>query len=308
VLGPGGVGGLVGALMARAGHDVILVVRAETASTYPHALHVESTIYGDFEAEVRVTSRLAEPVDVLWITCKATQLDEALLSVLPGLIGDPLVVPLLNGLDHIAVLRLRFGSSAVIPAAIRTESIRVATGHIMHNGWHVFQRDSGAEMTPVQPIQLASDGPRRADVERLAAELNAAGIGCQLWPDEGQVVWQKLAILAPYALATTAVGGSIGKVRADPQMLHHLRLASAEAVAVAGANGVVLDRDAILATLESFPDSMRVSMERDSASGNELEIANIVDPILQGGHSHGVPVPSTEWLKERALLSWSARQ
>jgi 2-dehydropantoate 2-reductase len=294
--------------MSRAGHDVILVVRPESASAYPHSVHVESTIYGDFEADVRVTARLTESVDVLWITCKATQLNEALESVPLGSIGDPLVVPLLNGLDHIGILRKRFGDAAVVPAAIRTESTRGAAGHIVHNGWHVFQRDVGADMTPVEPIQLASDGPRRADVERLAAELRGAGIGCQLWADEGQVVWQKLAILAPYALATTAVGGSIGMVRADPQMLHHLRLASEEAVAVAGSNGVFLDHEGILATLDSFPDSMRVSMERDLASGGELEIANIVDPILRDGHSHGVPVPSTEWLKERALLRWSTRQ
>lgn len=309
VLGPGGVGGLVGGRLAIAGNDVIFVVRPNTLASYPRAVHVESTVYGPFDASVRVTERLREPVDVLWITCKATSLEAAVLSAVPEDIGDPLVVPLLNGLDHIDLLRQRYGVSAVVPGAIRTESTRVAPGQIVHKGWHVLQTDRGASngMVPSEPMQLASDGPRVDQVEALAGDLRSAGIGCQLWPDEGQVVWQKLAILAPYALATSAVGGSIGLVRANDSVLFHLRRATRETVDVAKSLGVRLDLDKVMATLEGYPDAMRVSMERDLAAGADLEIANIADPIVREGRAHDISVESMEWLREQALSRLAAR-
>jgi 2-dehydropantoate 2-reductase len=309
ILGPGGVGGLVGGRLALDGHDVIVVVRPHTLESYPHSIHVDSTVYGSFDAPIRRTEALIEPVDILWVTCKATSLEAALMSVAPDDIGTPLVVPLLNGLDHIGVLRRRYGISAVVPGAIRTESTRTAPGHITHRGWHVLpaQNDAQQLMVPSEPMQLASDGARSDEVATLAVEVRAAGIGCQLWPDEGQVVWQKLAILAPYALATTVVGGSIGLVRADATVLSHLRRATDETVRVANALGVKLELATVMETLERYPDAMRVSMERDFTSGGDLEIGNIVDPIVREGHSHNISVESMEWLRERALSRLAAR-
>ena len=74
VLGPGGIGGLLAGLLARAGHEVVVVVRQGASASYPDHIHVESTVYGTFDAPVRNTEHLAEPVDVLLVTCKATHL------------------------------------------------------------------------------------------------------------------------------------------------------------------------------------------------------------------------------------------
>lgn len=310
VLGPGGVGGLVGARLALAGDEVIFVVRPETLASYPSTVRVDSTVYGSFEAPVRAVELLTEPVDVLWVTCKATSLASAVQSAAPEDIGGALVVPLLNGLDHVASLRHRYGADAVAPGSIRTEAIRVAPGRILHNGWHIVAADPGSqgEYTPSEPVQLAADGVRSNDVDDAAAALRSAGIGCQVWADEGQVVWQKLAVLAPYALATTAVGGPIGSVRADEKVLGHLRRATEEAVAVAGALGVHLDGKAVLIALDRYPDEMRVSMERDLALGADLEIENIADPVIREGRAHGVSVASTVWLRERALRQLARRR
>jgi 2-dehydropantoate 2-reductase len=118
--------------------------------------------------------------------------------------------------------------------------------------------------------------------------------------DENQVVWQKLAVVAPYALATTAVAGPIGMVRSDPEVLAHLRSAAAETVDAAIALGVDLDREETLAALDRFPDSMRVSMERDLAAGRELELANVADPVIREGRAYGFKMTSMEWLLQRA--------
>src|SRR3954469_12779717 len=101
VLGAGGVGGLMGGALARAGHPVTLLVRPGRQHHYPEQLTVESKTLGTFEASVRVTDRFEEPVDVVWITVKATALQAALRTVPEQELGNGVVVPLLNGVDHV---------------------------------------------------------------------------------------------------------------------------------------------------------------------------------------------------------------
>ena len=102
ILGAGGVGGLIGACLAHAGDFVTLVVRRETLAQYPKQLHLESP-FGNFTVNVSVAAEVPA-VDVLWITVKATQLEPALVALKnPDAVRA--IVPLLNGIDHISVLR-----------------------------------------------------------------------------------------------------------------------------------------------------------------------------------------------------------
>src|SRR5919205_4423141 len=109
ILGAGGVGGFVGGALAKAGHPVTLLVRPSRRRYYPDRLRVESEMLGTFEVPVRVTDRLDEPFDVVWITVKATALEAALEAVPEEKLGGGVVVPLLNGVDHVAQLRERYG-------------------------------------------------------------------------------------------------------------------------------------------------------------------------------------------------------
>jgi len=129
ILGVGGVGGLIGASLAHAGASVTLVVRRETLERHPRQLHLESP-FGNFDVDVAVTTEVP-PVDVLWITVKATQFESAL-AALQNPDAVRAIVPLLNGIDHIAVLRARYGADRVIPATIAVETERVGPGHIVH--------------------------------------------------------------------------------------------------------------------------------------------------------------------------------
>lgn len=299
VLGPGGIGGLVGGLLGRADHSVIFIVRPEQAATYPSFVHVDSAVYGQFDAPVRAVARLDQAADVLWITCKATQLEAALTSVPADMVNQATIVPLLNGLDHVAILRGVFSADAVIVGMIRTESTLIAPGQVKHGGWHVTTADDD-DPASLAPVELAGPGPRRPRADAIAAALASAGIPCRVRDTESQVIWQKLAVVAPYALATTAVAGPIGAVRSEPEVLAHLRGAAAEAVDVAIALGVDLDRDQILSSLDRYPDSMRVSMERDLAAGRELELANVADPVIREGQARGLEMTSMQWLLARA--------
>src|SRR6266571_454277 len=113
ILGAGGVGGLIGACLAHSGAPVTLVVKRESLAQYPRNLKLESP-FGKFEVEVSCAAEVP-PVDVLWLTVKATQL-EAALHALTAPAGVGRIVPLLNGIDHIPLLRLKYGANKIIAA------------------------------------------------------------------------------------------------------------------------------------------------------------------------------------------------
>jgi len=104
ILGPGGVGGLIAASLAKSGAAVTLVVRSEASGRYPDTLQLESP-FGNFAVRVYRTTTVPA-VDVLWIAVKATQLDSALGSLANGNSAKA-IIPLLNGIDHVAMLRSR---------------------------------------------------------------------------------------------------------------------------------------------------------------------------------------------------------
>jgi 2-dehydropantoate 2-reductase len=270
VLGAGGIGGLVGGALARAGHDVVLLMRPATLERYGRRLTVESVVLGDFEVDVPAAAELERNMDVLWVTPKATQLEAALELAPPERVGDATVIPLLNGVDHVARLRERYRN--VVAAAIRVESERVAPDRIR-------------QASPFLIVDLAG-------AEAVGAELEGAGITVRARDDERTLLWDKLAVLAPIALATTGLDSSYGGVRDDERYLR----CQDEAVAVARADGAEVDEPALRTMLTKVPDEMRSSMQKDVDAGRPPELDAIAGPILRGGERHGIPVPGTDEL------------
>jgi 2-dehydropantoate 2-reductase len=278
VLGAGGVGGFIGGALARAGADVLLLVRPETLARHlRYRLRVESVVLGDFDADVATASVLDRDVDIVWVTTKATQLEAALELAPPDRVGEAVVVPLLNGIDHVGLLRARYRN--VLAGAIRVESERREPGVIR-------------QATTFARIDLGP-GLRR---EELAAELVGAGLDVVLAPDEPTLLWEKLAFLAPLALTTTARGVPVGVVQGDPDWNSRLLRCHDETVAVGLAQGAGLDAPR-LRRMMGFPGGeIRTSMQKDFDAGRPLELDAIAGPIVRGGRQHGIATPATEEL------------
>jgi len=280
ILGAGGVGGLVGATLAHEGDQVTLLLRPETPVRHPGYLRLEGPT-GNIEAPVRIDTELREPVDVLWITVKAYQLVEALQTVPRNGPEIVAIVPLLNGIDHVALLRSRFDPKRLVPGTIAVESERVAPGHII-------------QRSPFARLALSAIGERQ--LEGVAGRLRRAGLSCEFQTDEKRMLWSKLAFLAPFALTTTAAIKSKQEIFADPAWRARLESAVREACAVAVAEGASVDQARILTTIESLPPTMRSSMQKDVSVGRTPELDAIGGPIIRGGRIHGIDVVATRQL------------
>jgi 2-dehydropantoate 2-reductase len=278
ILGAGGVGGLIGACLAHAGASVTLVVRRESLEQYPKQLRLESP-FGNFAAEVAVAAEVPA-VDVLWLTVKATQLEPALTAFKnPDAVRA--IVPLLNGIDHISVLRSRYGAGRVIPATIAVETERVSAGHIVHR-------------SPFARLNVLSAG--RPLLGSTVDQLRKIGFECRFIDDEPTLMWGKLVFLAPFALSTTAADKTTGEILADPNWGQLGLACLRETCAVAVAEGAKVDADAVIAGVRKMPGNMRSSMQKDVEQHRTPELDAIAGPILRGARRHGIEVPATKKL------------
>ena len=264
VLGPGAVGGALGVRMALAGERVVCVARPETAAAIAAEGLTLVTDDGERTEQLEATERLEEPADLLLVTVKAYGLDDGISHIRtePGL-----VLPLLNGLEHMDVLRAHFAN--VVAATI---------GHF--EGY----RES--------PTRIVQQTPGLVNVAATEApeQLERAGIATRAGGSEKDVLWEKLARQGPIAVLTSVAGETIGELRTGQR----LRLAIEEACAVAAADGARTTFDEQWAIIESLPDWATSSTERDVTAGRPSELDAIGGAVVRAGRRLGVPTPTLE--------------
>jgi 2-dehydropantoate 2-reductase len=293
VLGLGGIGGLVAATTGALCVGTERTVEAIRARGLRLVSGGETTV-----VHPEATTVLDRPVALLVVAVKAYDLDAACDRVPPETLDGALVLPLLNGLEHVDALRARF-------AGARYNVVRalpaVAAGSI--------GRVSAASPEPGLVVRAEQDGGRIAaasrDVDRatLAARLEPLGspwLALALRDDEREVLWEKAARLAVLAAATVASGRAVGALRDDGAWRARMRTAVEEAVTVAEADGVALAAAGQWAMIEAMPPELTTSAARDAAAGRPTELDAIVGSVVRAGRRHGIPMPVFEALLAEA--------
>ena len=259
---------------------------------------MSSVLLGDFVSHPPAVARLEQPVDALIVATKAAGLREALERVEAP---PKLVLPLLNGLDHIAVLRERFAPETVVAGTIRVEADRPEPGVAVHTS--KFLR-----------VEMASRHPSaRGAMERLASALSAAGVPAHVNPPsqpvapsaqqavatvdwEAQVMWSKLVRLNALACTTSAYDLLLGEIRSTPELRADLVGAIEEGCAVAGAEGASIPSGDPLGELSAAHDTLGSSMQRDIAAGRPPELDAIPGSVLRAAARHRIECPTIERL------------
>jgi 2-dehydropantoate 2-reductase len=283
ILGPGGVGGLLGAALDGAGEQVVIVARESTAAMIgASGLRVSSVSLGELVARPRAAVALEEPVAALIVATKADGLRAALDRIR---VAPRLVLPLLNGLDHLAVLRERFAPESVVAGAIRVEADRPQPGVIVHTSR--FLR-----------VDMASrERSMRAPMQALAEMLSAAGVPAHVLDSEAQVMWSKLVRLNALACTTSAYDKLLGEIRGTPELRRDLEAAIAEACAVGRAEGATdVEPATAIAELARAHDTLGSSMQRDIAAGRAPELDAIPGAVLRAAARHDLRCPTIERL------------
>lgn len=276
VLGPGAVGGVLAVGLAKAGVRVVCIARPDTAAviagqglTLKHGAEIET-------ARPETTTELRDPVDLLLVTVKAPALDDALGRVEAR---AQIVLPLLNGIEHMQTIRDRLPGSRVVGATIGwIEAWLERPGVIVQN-------------TPRTVMTVASDAGAET-----APLLRSSGADVREDGDEKAVLWEKLARQAPVAAATALTQQPIGELRSDPAWRRRLEEAVAESCAIAAGDGVALTPEAQWEIIDRMPAALTSSTARDIAVGRPSELDAITGAAVRAAHRLGIEAPVLERL------------
>jgi 2-dehydropantoate 2-reductase len=274
VLGPGAVGGALAVPLSLAGARVICIARSHTAAVIAHEGLTLDRCGEELQAHPEVTYELDDEVDLLLVTVKAPALEDALQRIEAEC---DTVLPLMNGLEHVAALRERFGKRVIVGSIGRLEAFRESPSRIV-------QTTPRPLLTMTAPVDVFDD----------------AWFDVHIVGDERRVLWDKLARVAPLAAATAATQHPVGELRTDPEWRPRLEAAVDEVCAVASADGVVLDPALEWEIIDAMPATLTTSTARDIAAGRPSELNAITGAVVRAGRRLGVQTPVLEDLWEQA--------
>jgi 2-dehydropantoate 2-reductase len=284
IAGTGGVGGYFGAKLAQAGHAVVFLARgANLAALRKQGLRVVS-IDGDMHVRgVAAADVLAgeAPVELALVTVKSYDTADAAEAMRPVVTPETIVLSLQNGVENETVLAAKLGLPPLLGAMTHIGAELASPGVVRHiaEGTIFF-----GEMT----------GRETARARRLAEIFAAAGVRHQLSGNIMLRMWDKLTWNAAHNAVTALTGATAGEAASAPATTAVLRDAMLEVVAVARAQGIMLDPAHVESNLlhsRAELRDLRTSMLQDVARGRRLEHEALNGAVVRFGEAVGVPTP-----------------
>ncbi|MBV8087694.1 MAG: 2-dehydropantoate 2-reductase [Chloroflexi bacterium] len=298
VIGPGGVGGFVGGVLAKGGHEVSLLARgAHLEALRARGLTVESAQFGTFNVAVRATDNAAElgENELVVLGVKMYDFEDAAAAAKHALAPDGVALTLQNGLDAPTELANVVGRERVLIGTIAIEAAIKEPGVVAHT-------------TPFHQLTVAElEGQPTPRLETLVGQLTATGLAAQGAPDGQQALWHKAAILIPLATLTSAGNLTAGDIVGEPELLRLYDELCTEFKTLAQANGRDVSQALawVRAQATSVP-AMTSSMNRDFQLGRRVELEWLTGRVVHLGREQGVPVPAHSALY--ALLKHRAQR
>jgi len=267
VVGAGAVGGLLAVVLERAGANVVAVARPETARAIAaDGLTIHSRQFGDGVSRIEAATEIPAGASVILAT-KAFALPALTDSLKAARPTE--VISLLNGIEHLAILRDAAPTALVAGASVAVESTRLSPTVIDHR-------------SPFLRLTV----PAHAADSLIATAWRAAGLDVAVGGTDQDVLWAKFRFLAPMALLTSYWRVPIGAaIQHDPQLTSTLL---AEVAQIATRDGVPTDPEQVGAALAALPPAMRSSLQNDLAAGHQSELDAIGGALARRGRTLGV--------------------
>lgn len=291
VFGTGGVGGYFGGRLAQKGEDVTFIARgAHLAALRETGLRVES-VDGDFAVHpVKVTdsSQTIHETDLILLAVKAWQLDDAILQMKPLVGENTMILPLLNGMEHMDKLFAAYGAKHVLGGMCRISAVIGGPGLIRHVGIKPYIAYGEWDN---------SKSERILKLDELFKSIN--GIAAEISADIQTAMWEKFIFIS----GTSGVGAytrqTMGEYRSNPETRAMLFASMDETAAVARARGVPIAENFVEATMQridSLPADVTASMQKDMMAGRPSELNEQTGAVIRMGKAAGVPTPTQEKL------------
>lgn len=274
VIGAGATGGYFGGRLLQAGRDVTFLVRPKRAELMAKNGLVIKSPAGDVTLKnppTIVADKITTPFDVIILSCKAYDLDDAIASFAAAVGPDTAIIPFLNGIKHLDVLDAKFGIDRVMGGQCQIASMLDAEGVIHH-------------LAPMHSMSFGERGTPKGDrAKRIEATLQGAMFEARASDVIMQEMYEKWVFLATLAGATSLMRAPAGHITGAPGGEQFIRALRAEIASVAEAAGHAPRAEFLAgrADLLFSPGSpLTASMLRDIRSSARIEADQIIGDLI----------------------------
>lgn len=303
VVGAGATGGYFGGRLAEAGRDVTFLVRPRRAQQLAESGLVIRSMHGEINLTSVATVRadqVASSYDLVFLSCKAYDLDSAIDSFAPAVGARTAILPVLNGMRHLDVLDRQFGRERVLGGQCIIAATLEPDGRIVH-------------LNDAHSVTYGERGGGMSDRVRAIADA-FAGARFDSRPSDAivQDMWEKWTVLATLAASTCLMRAAIGDIVAAPNGRRIIEDLFSECSAIAAANGHV-PRPAFaakaMATLTQSGSTLTASMLRDVERAGRIEADHILGDLLERAPGPQAPpsAPSLLQVAYAHLKAYEAR-
>jgi 2-dehydropantoate 2-reductase len=203
VVGAGATGGYFGGRLLQVGRDVTFLVRKERAARLAETGLVIKSVCGDVHLPSPPTvlaGEIRQPFDVVLLSCKSYDLDDAISALAPAVGPETAVVPLLNGMRHLDVLDERLGRRHVLGGTCIISSRCDESGRILH-------------LNDVHTLTFGERSEDQAPLSRAAAAaFGGAAFEAKASHDIILEMWEKWVVLATLAGITCLMRAAVGDI------------------------------------------------------------------------------------------------
>ncbi len=295
VIGPGGVGGYLGGMLAKTYRHVTFGARGRRMeSIREHGLILHSDLKGEINAipEQVLPADEIGPQDYIFICVKNYSLEEVCRSLASAVTDQTVIIPVMNGTDPGDRTRAILNKGTVIDSLIYIIAFS-------RPDFSILQQGEIARI--VIGIQNASEKERQR-VEEVSAILSGAGIDCNTAHDIQTEIWRKYILNCAYNVSTACYENTIGQIRKDPEKTKSYETLIKEAWQVALAKGIHVTREHIDQILYQFyhiyGDDATSSLQRDILQRHRTELETFSGYLVREARKLKVPVPVSEQMYE----------
>lgn len=274
VLGAGAIGSVYGARLSKF-HDVTLIGGA----AHVEAINRDGLIMQGLvpetlrlPAHTRVPS--IEPGTLILLTTKVNNNVAAVAPIVDRLRDDVTIVCVQNGLYSENLVKDLVGDRALVLRAITQVGGVLVRPGVVDNTVAGYTLLESHEQSPA-----------------IAAILTEAGLDGRISPDIRKEMWRKAVFNCVINPTTALLQSEVGSI-VDPQLNSLKRQIIDECVAVAKADGVVMEEDFVATIDRLFAGARTIaSMRQDLMKGRKTEIDHMNGAVAGLGAKFSIPCP-----------------
>ena len=265
IVGPGGIGGLLAILLSNKNTKVIC--NNSKIDNKRFNFKLQSKIYGNKIKKIEFSNKKLKFFDVIFICVKYQNLKKAIEKI--DTKTNKIIVPLLNGLSHIDILKKKYAQKIVVANIGKTIAYKTKGNLIIHESKNYPEINISLEnKTKLKEINFLIK-----TLKNIKIKINTDNL-------DNKVIWTKLIRINTLSAVTALHNSNLGEIRNSNDKKEQLNSILKETILVAKAKGLKFKLKDIMKEIDSFPDTLTTSMQRDIANNRKSEIESILGGVL----------------------------